>query len=118
MIIAFLSSGYSPSFRIYPNKTLLRKKYENPDVTNDNLTEEEKKVLDWLEEQRESGRGRIPFPEFRSKVEDVVGCEMQEVDEERFRFNLVGVTVTLEDGKKMYPIRDLEEGITRGYSTD
>lgn len=87
-------------------------------MTNDNLTEEEKKVLDWLKEQRESGRGRIPFPEFRSKVEDVVGCEMQEVDEERFRFNLVGVTVTLEDGKKMYPIRDLEEGITRGYSTD
>lgn len=82
------------------------------------LTSEEKQVLDWLSEKRENDVYSIPWAEFVSKVEDVVGESFEDVDDEVFYFNLVGVTVRMEDGKKMYPIRDLEQGITRGYSTD
>lgn len=82
------------------------------------LTDEEKQVLNWLSEKREDDIYRIPWSSFVSKVEDVTGESFEDLDEDDFRFNLVGVTVTMEDGKKMYPIRDLEQGITRGYSTD
>lgn len=83
------------------------------------LTKDERKVLDWLSEQRENGRGRIPWSEFTQKVTEITGAESyQDIDEDNFSFNLIGVTISIEDGEKMYPIRDLEQGITRGYSTD
>lgn len=83
------------------------------------LTESEKTILDWLSEQREQGRGQISWSEFTKKVVDVTGASSyQHIDDSEFQFNLIGVTVSIENDKKMYPIRDLEQGITRGYSTD
>jgi|APHM01.1.fsa_nt_gi hypothetical protein len=87
-------------------------------MRNKDLTPEEKEVLSWLSERRESGKATIAYSDFVEKVEQVVGTDMEDIDEETFRFNLHAVTVTLEDGERMYPIRDLEQGITRGYSTD
>lgn len=83
-----------------------------------NLTSEEKEILNWLSEKRKSGNSAIAYGDFVDKVEQVVGTDIEDIGDETFRFNLYGVTVTLEDGEKMYPIRDLEQGITRGYSTD
>lgn len=82
------------------------------------LTDEEKQVLNWLSEKRNNEVYSISQEDFVSKVEDIVGKSFEDIDNKVFRFNLIGVTVTIEDGQKMYPIRDLEQGITRGYSTD
>lgn len=82
------------------------------------LTDEEKQVLNWLSEKRNNEVYSISQEDFVSKVENIVGKSFEDIDNEVFRFNLIGVTVTIEDGQKMYPIRDLEQGITRGYSTD
>lgn len=83
------------------------------------LTESEKTILDWLSKQREQGRGQVSWSEFTEKVVDVTGASSyQHIDESEFHFNLIGVTVSIENDKKMYPIRDLEQGITKGYSTD
>lgn len=82
------------------------------------LTDEEKQVLNWLSEKRNNEVYSISQEDFVSKVENIVGKSFEDIDNKVFRFNLIGVTVTIEDGQKMYPIRDLEQGITRGYSTD
>lgn len=81
------------------------------------LTDEEREVLDWLSEQ--THRGSVPWSEFTEKVEDVTNVDSYEdVPDDRFEFHLVGVTFSMRGGEKMYPVRDLEQGITRGYSTD
>lgn len=83
------------------------------------LTETEVEVLDWLSEKRDNGRADISWNEFEQKVLDITDeTSFEDVHEDTFSFNLKGVTIAIEDGKKMYPIRDLEQGITRGYSTD
>lgn len=83
------------------------------------LTAEEEEILEWLSNQRENGRGSILWTEFEEKVEEVTGANsVDKIDDSIFSFNLYGVTVTIEEGNKMYPIRDLEQGIVRGYSTD
>lgn len=83
------------------------------------LTESEKIMVDWLSEQREQGRGKVSWSEFTEKVVEVTEASSYEnIEDSEFHFNLIGVTVLIEDGEEMYPIRDLEQGITRGYSTD
>lgn len=78
-----------------------------------------KTIIEWLSEQRQKGKGRISWSDFTEKVVDVTGASSyQQVDDTDFQFNLVGVTVLMEDGEQMYPIEDLTQGITRGYSTD
>lgn len=64
-------------------------------------------------------REKIPWSEFTQKVTDITGSESyQDIDEDNFSLNLIGVTISMEDGEEMYPVRDLEQGITSGYSTD
>jgi hypothetical protein len=68
---------------------------------------------------RNSEKRKIPWSEFTQEVTDITGSESyQDIDEDNFSLDLIGVTISMEDGEEMYPVRDLEQGITRGYSTD
>jgi hypothetical protein len=81
------------------------------------LTEEEEEIIDWLDSIEEY---EIPWSKFENKVKEVLDLdEDDDINEsEKFSFNLIGVTISIEDGEEMYPVRDLRDGIVRGYSRD